>query len=77
MKNDKALKQGEKAGIIGIIINLLLFAAKLTAGILSGAVSIIADSINNLSDSGSAIISLISFKIAQKPADTVASNKTV
>lgn len=60
---------GETAGIVGIIINFILFASKLCVGIMTGAVSITADSINNLSDTGSSFISLISFKIAKKPAD--------
>lgn len=68
-KQTSTLKQGEKAGIVGIIINFILFLSKLCIGIMTGAVSITADSINNLSDTGSSVISLISFKIAQKPAD--------
>ena len=60
---------GSAVSIIGIIVNLLLAAFKLAAGILSGAISIIADAVNNLSDAGSQVVSLITFKISAKPAD--------
>ncbi len=60
---------GTMVSITGIIVNLLLFASKFTVGLLFGAISIVGDAINNLSDAGSQIISLISFRIAAKPAD--------
>lgn len=60
---------GKLASTVGILTNLLLFAGKLTVGILSGSISITADAINNLSDASSAIISLLGFKLAAKPAD--------
>ncbi|MBQ9773338.1 MAG: cation transporter [Clostridia bacterium] len=60
---------GTMVSITGIVLNLLLFAAKFSVGFLFGAISIMGDAINNLSDAGSQIISLISFRIAAKPAD--------
>ena len=60
---------GSAVAIVGIIANLLLAAFKLLAGILSGAISITADAMNNLSDAGSQVVSFISFKISGKPAD--------
>lgn len=57
------------AGIVGIIANFLLFITKFTIGFLINSISITADSFNNLSDSGSSVISLIGAKLAQKPAD--------
>ena len=60
---------GRLSGVTGIACNALLFAGKLVAGILSGSVSIIADAMNNLSDAASAIVTLIGFKLAEKPAD--------
>lgn len=60
---------GMLGSIVGIAVNLLLFAAKFTVGLLFGAVSIRADGINNLSDAASQLISLISFRISSKPAD--------
>ena len=60
---------GALSGIVGIICNLLLFAGKLTVGTLAGSVSITADAMNNLSDASSSIVTLIGFKLAEKPAD--------
>ena len=57
------------AGIIGIITNSILFLIKLSVGIISGSVSILADAFNNLSDAASSIITIIGFKLASKPAD--------
>ncbi len=60
---------GTLASIVGIILNLTIAIGKIIIGFLFGAISLQADGINNLSDAGSQIISLISFKIAAKPAD--------
>ena len=60
---------GTLVSVIGIIANILLFAGKFAVGTLFGAVSISADAINNLSDAGSQLISLVSFRISAKPAD--------
>ena len=60
---------GTLVSIVGILLNTLLCAGKLFAGLMTGAVSMTADAINNLSDAGSQVISLISFKLAAKPAD--------
>jgi len=60
---------GTLVSTVGIILNILLAVGKYTVGLLFGAISIQADGINNLSDAGSQIISLVSFKIAAKPAD--------
>ena len=60
---------GTMVSIVGILLNLLLFAGKFTVGFLFGAVAIYADAFNNLSDAGSQIVSLVCFRIAAKPAD--------
>ena len=60
---------GSAAGVIGIITNFFLFLGKFIVGTLVGSISMRADGINNLSDAGSSVISLISFKISSKPAD--------
>ena len=60
---------GSAVAIIGMAVNILLAAMKIFAGIISGAISITADGLNNLSDAGSQVVSLISFKISAKPAD--------
>ena len=62
-------KSGRAAGAIGIMTNFLLFAIKLAAGFISGSVAVMADAVNNLTDSGSSIIMLVGFKLAGKPAD--------
>ena len=61
---------GKLSGITGILCNLLLAAAKLIIGMLSGAVSITADAMNNLTDAASSILTLVGFKLAEKPADS-------
>lgn len=60
---------GKLSGIVGIVCNLLLAGSKFVVGILSGYVSITADALNNLSDAASSIVTLIGFKLAEKPAD--------
>ncbi len=60
---------GRRAGAVGIGVNLILFTAKLVAGILSGSVSIIADAINNLTDAASSVIVIVGYFFAGKPAD--------
>ncbi len=60
---------GTLGGVTGILCNILLAGIKLVAGILSGSVSIIADAMNNLSDTASSVITLIGFKAASRPAD--------
>lgn len=60
---------GTMVSVVGIILNFMLFVAKFCVGTLFASVSITADAVNNLSDAGSQVISLISFRIAAKPAD--------
>ena len=62
-------KLGSMAGAVGIVCNLILCAAKLTIGLLSGAVSIVADAVNNLTDAGSSLLTIIGFRLSAKPAD--------
>lgn len=60
---------GTLAGFTGIFCNVLLFLVKLFVGILSGAVSIVADALNNLLDATSSVVTLIGFWLAKRPAD--------
>ncbi len=60
---------GRLAGVTGLVCNLLLFAIKLLAGLLSGSLAIIADAFNNLSDAGSVVVTLVGFKLSGAPAD--------
>ena len=63
------MASGRLAGLVGIISNAMLFAGKLTVGTLAGSVSITADAMNSLSDAGSSVVTLLGFKLAEKPAD--------
>lgn len=70
-KNPKVRSNyGYLSGVVGIIMNLILFTGKLFAGIISASVAITADAFNNLSDAGSSIITLVGFKMSEKPADS-------
>lgn len=60
---------GKVASIVGIVTNFILFLIKITAGTLFNSIAITADAINNLSDSGSSVVTLFGFKISGKPAD--------
>ena len=77
-KNPPAVRRacGSAVAVVGIIANLFLAGVKLFAGIISGAISITADAVNNLSDAGSQVVSLISFRISAKPADRSTANRS-
>ena len=60
---------GTMVSVVCIVLNLLVAAGKITVGALFGAISIMADGMNNLSDAGSSLVSLVSFRMAAKPAD--------
>ncbi len=62
-------KYAALAGLTGILLNVLLFVGKLVLGILAGSVAIIADAFNNISDAGSSVVTLIGFRLANKPVD--------
>ena len=60
---------GKLSGAVGMFCNVLLCVIKLVAGSLSGSVSITADALNNLSDATSSIVTLLGFRLAERPAD--------
>lgn len=62
-------KTGRLSGVVGIAANAVLCVLKLLIGAVSGSVSITADAMNNLSDAASSIVTLIGFKLAERPAD--------
>lgn len=66
---DKRSLCGLVCGAMGIALNLLLFAIKLFAGILSGSVAVMADAFNNLSDAGSSLITILGFHLSSKSPD--------
>ena len=70
MKNKNLhTRKGTLTSAIGIVCNLLLAASKITIGFVFGLVSVVADGFNNLSDCGSSAVTLVAFRISDKPAD--------
>ena len=60
---------GIVCGAVGIAINVILFLAKLTVGLFSGSIAVVADAFNNLSDAGSSIVTLVGFRLAAQAPD--------
>ena len=60
---------GTLAAAVGILSNIFLCIIKGLIGLFSGSIAVTADAVNNLSDAGSSVITLLAFKIAGKPAD--------
>ena len=60
---------GMLCSIVGIALNVLLFAGKYLAGVLSGSIAITADAFNNLSDAGSSVITLVGFRFSGMKPD--------
>ena len=60
---------GKLTGITGIILNIILCASKIVTGLITGAISVVSDGINNLSDAASSIITLVGFKLSAKKPD--------
>lgn len=73
LKNTTNETQRQKVGtfstILGIALNIILALAKLIIGTIFGVLSIFADGINNLSDCGNNIVSLVGVRMSSKPAD--------
>ena len=65
----KRAKIGKTFGLVGMIANILLATGKLIAGISIASVSVIADALNNYSDAVSSIVTLVGFRLSEKPAD--------
>lgn len=71
VKNDKDIQNpavreryGKLAGAVGVVSNALLFLLKFLAGFFFQSISVMADAVNNLSDAGSSVITLVGFKIS-------------
>ena len=62
-------KYGYLAGMVGIIANFILFGVKLSVGLLTSSIAIMADAFNNLSDMASSVITIVGFKLASIPPD--------
>lgn len=65
----RARQMRPRGGAVGIVTNFLLFLMKIIVGTAFHSVSVTADAVNNLTDSGSSVVTLIGFKMASKPAD--------
>lgn len=68
-KNGDRASVGRLSGLTGVFCNLILAAAKLVVGTISGSVSITADAMNNVSDATSSVVTFVGFKLAERPAD--------
>nr|WP_297312017.1 cation diffusion facilitator family transporter [uncultured Oscillibacter sp.] len=60
---------GVLCGAVGVGLNLLLFCGKLAAGLASGSIAVVADAVNNLSDAGSSVVTLLGFHLAEQKPD--------
>ncbi len=69
-KNETRQLYGMLCGIIGILLNVVLFIGKFLAGSISNSIAITADAFNNLSDAGSSFVTLVGFKLAGQKPDT-------
>lgn len=69
MTEEERSAYGKRCGILGIILNIVLFAGKFFAGTLSHSIAITADAFNNLSDAGSSVVTLAGFKLAEQKPD--------
>ncbi len=67
--SEKRRGYGILCSALGVFLNVVLFAVKLTVGRISGSLSVTADAFNNLSDSGSSVITILGFKLASKKPD--------
>ena len=68
-KPETRAKYGMLSSITGIVVNILLSAVKLIIGIFANSISIISDALNNVTDAGSSIVTMIGFKVSQKKID--------
>ncbi len=68
--NEVRGKYAMLSSITGIVVNILLSVFKLIIGIIANSMSIISDALNNVSDAGSSIITMVGFKMSQKKVDS-------
>lgn len=69
-ENEKRGAYGVLCGVVGILLNSILFVGKFFAGLISGSIAITADAFNNLSDAGSSVVTLVGFKLAGHKPDS-------
>lgn len=68
-KTGERVRSGMLAGLFGIVTNVLLAVAKIITGTLTKSVSVTADAVNNFSDAGASVLTMLGFKLSAKPAD--------
>ena len=68
-KDEVRNKYGYLAGVVGIIVNFILFIIKISVGLMTSSIAITADAFNNFSDMASSVITIIGFKLASIPPD--------
>ncbi|MDR1196959.1 MAG: cation diffusion facilitator family transporter [Candidatus Nomurabacteria bacterium] len=69
MSISKRQSEGQKTGIVAMLVNFTLFAGKLVAGLMSNSIAILADSFNNLADCGTSLATVIGFRFGARHAD--------
>ncbi|MGN1094443.1 MAG: cation transporter, partial [Candidatus Neoclostridium sp.] len=62
-------KYGRLTGVVGLVLNTLLCTGKIIVGLITGALSVVSDGINNLSDGASSLITLVGFRMSGKKPD--------
>ena len=70
-------RYGALSGLVGICLNLCLFAFKFLAGAITASIAITADAFNNLSDAASSVVTLVGFRMAERPADDEQSHRFI
>lgn len=60
---------GVLAGVIGIACNVLLFALKITVGLMSGSIAVTSDAFNNITDAASSVVGIVGAKMSNRPPD--------
>lgn len=70
-KTNHRSREGTKAGVFGLVCNLMLAAAKCAIGLISNSIAVAADGVNNLTDSVSAVLSILGFRLEAVEEDRI------
>lgn len=68
-KKEDRTRISTQTSFVGLLLNLLLSVIKVFLFVFTGSVSILADAINNITDSISSVVAIIGVKISDRPAD--------
>ena len=58
-----------RTSLIGIVANVFLAAFKAVIGLMSNSIAIVLDAVNNISDAGSSLITIVGTKLAGRKPD--------